>query len=140
MALVLFYMTGNNIQIITILVTMGMVIPQVRALFHVNVTFKPLEDPQTKDQIVMCKIIYAGLHVAILAAAIYKFSCEKFFVRRLEPKQKILAMGLIPVRPIDWLSLVNYVQVFFHFLLRIFGQQTKNRSQITFLSRSKNNA
>lgn len=91
----------------TILVTMGMVIPQVKALFNVNNAFKPFEDPHTKDQLIMAKLVYIAIYIVILGAAIYKFSC---ILSKFMPK---LAMGLIPVRPIDWLSLVNYIQVFF---------------------------
>ena len=113
MSVVMFYMIGNSIQIITIIITISMVIPQIRALFQVNETFKPLEDPQTKDQLVMCKMIYGGLHVAVLAAAIYKFSC--ILLTKYHIINHNIAMGLIPVRPIDWLSLVTYTQVTFSY-------------------------
>eukprot|EP00826_Nyctotherus_ovalis_P008685 TRINITY_DN12253_c0_g1_i7.p3 TRINITY_DN12253_c0_g1~~TRINITY_DN12253_c0_g1_i7.p3 ORF type:complete len:107 (+),score=30.21 TRINITY_DN12253_c0_g1_i7:356-676(+) len=94
MSLFLFYMIGNSIQIFTIFITVGMVIPQARALFNIGETFRPFEDPRIKDQLTLYKLMYAALHILILAAAIYKFA----------------SMGLIPVRPIDWLTLVNYVQ------------------------------
>ena len=75
MSLFLFYMIGNSIQIFTIFITVGMLIPQVRALFNINDAFKPFEDPRIKDQLTLYKLLYAGLHVAILAAALYKFAC-----------------------------------------------------------------
>eukprot|EP00826_Nyctotherus_ovalis_P008682 TRINITY_DN12253_c0_g1_i10.p2 TRINITY_DN12253_c0_g1~~TRINITY_DN12253_c0_g1_i10.p2 ORF type:complete len:161 (+),score=19.92 TRINITY_DN12253_c0_g1_i10:356-838(+) len=102
MSLFLFYMIGNSIQIFTIFITVGMVIPQARALFNIGETFRPFEDPRIKDQLTLYKLMYAALHILILAAAIYKFACKS---------ELTLAMGLIPVRPIDWLTLVNYVQV-----------------------------
>ena len=78
--LFMFYMIGNSIQIITILITIGMVIPQITALFRVGETFEPLEDEQNKGQLVLYKLMYCGFHIAILAAAIYKFSCIVPFI------------------------------------------------------------
>lgn len=75
MAMFMFYMIGNSIQLITILVTVGFAVPQVAALFRVNEVFQPLEDKQTKDKLLMYKLIYVGLHIVIISAAIYKFSC-----------------------------------------------------------------
>ena len=68
-------MIGNTIQIITILVTMGMVVPQIKGLFNVGSAFKPFEDPHINDKLTMYKILYAGIHIVILAGAAYKFSC-----------------------------------------------------------------
>ena len=52
-----------------------MVIPQIKALFNVNQAFKEFEDPKIKDQLTLYKLAYIGIHLMILAAATYKFSC-----------------------------------------------------------------
>ena len=73
--LFMLYMMGNTLQIFTILIMVGMVFPQITALFKVNEVFQPMEDEHTRGQLLLPKLAYCGLHVAIVAAALYKFAC-----------------------------------------------------------------
>ena len=74
MTLFMLYMIGNSLQIISIVITIGMVLPQTTALFRVGEAFKHLEDERTKYMLLGPKLVYCALHSVILAAALYKFS------------------------------------------------------------------
>ena len=72
----MLYMMGNTLQIFTILIMVGMVFPQITALFKVNEVFQPMEDEHTKSKLLLPKLAYCGLHVVIVAGALYKFACN----------------------------------------------------------------
>ena len=90
MTLFMFYMTGNNLSIFTIMITVAFLFRPLSELFSINKAFVPFEGKGVN--LFLPKMLYLLLHLVILGAAIYKFS----------------AMGVLPVNAIDWVYLLEY--------------------------------
>ena len=85
----MFYMSGSQVSIFTIMITMQFIMNPIKAISGVNDTFKPYEH---KDiNLILPKLAYIAINFVLFAMAIYKFS----------------VLGVIPVTPADWSGIIS---------------------------------
>ena len=83
----MLWMSGNSIQIFSIMMTGMAIINPLKAIAGLNATFNRFEGEGGVDT-KMAKLIFIALQVLSLAVALYKCS----------------TMGLLPTTSVDWLS------------------------------------
>jgi ER membrane protein complex subunit 4 len=80
----MLWMSGNSIQIFSIMMTGMALINPLKAITTVNATFSRFEGVDTK----MAKLIFVALQLLSFGVALYKLS----------------VMGLLPTTSVDWLQ------------------------------------
>ncbi|KAI5366524.1 Putative TMEM85/ER membrane protein complex subunit 4 [Septoria linicola] len=82
------YMTGNGLQIFSIMMVFMLFKGPIQAVLNIQNTFSRLESPGNKEQMIMVKLAFIGCNVLALALGIWKVN----------------AMGLLPTTRSDWLA------------------------------------
>ncbi|KAL9527906.1 ER membrane protein complex subunit [Sphaerulina musiva] len=82
------YMTGNGLQIFSIMMVFMLFKGPIQAVLNIQNTFSRLESPGNKEQMIMVKLAFIGCNLLALALGIWKVN----------------AMGLLPTTRSDWLA------------------------------------
>ncbi|KAK4498869.1 hypothetical protein PRZ48_009379 [Zasmidium cellare] len=82
------YMTGNSLQIFSIMMVFMLFKAPVQAIFNIQSTFQRLESDGNKEQMILAKLAYIGCNLLALALGVWKVN----------------GMGLLPTTRSDWLA------------------------------------
>ncbi|CAK4033404.1 ER membrane complex subunit 4 [Lecanosticta acicola] len=82
------YMTGNSLQIFSIMMVFMLFKAPVQAIFNIQGTFQRLESGGNKQQMILVKLAFIGCNLLALALGIWKVN----------------GMGLLPTTRSDWLA------------------------------------
>nr|POE54562.1 er membrane protein complex subunit 4 [Quercus suber] len=82
------YMSGNSLQIFSIMMVFMLFKGPITAVFNIQGTFQRLETDSNKGQMVMVKLAFIGCNLLALALGIWKVN----------------GMGLLPTTRSDWLA------------------------------------
>ncbi|KAI5809102.1 hypothetical protein DFH27DRAFT_590017 [Peziza echinospora] len=90
MSLIMMYMSGNSLQIFSIMMVWMAFANPVKAIFSVNGAFARFENERTKGSggVLWCKVVFILCQFLALAAGVWKVN----------------GMGLLPNRRSDWLA------------------------------------
>ena len=89
MTVFMLWMVGNTLSMWTIMMIMAFCTGPINALLNLNKAFEMFEDK--KINLFMPKLTYFVLNLALFGGVLYKFA----------------SMGILPVQPSDWNSLIN---------------------------------
>ncbi|CUS08084.1 unnamed protein product [Tuber aestivum] len=85
---IMMYMSGNTLQIFSIMMTVMLFMNPLKALSTVGSTFARFDNERTHTRLWPVKLAYIGLQIATIALGIWKVN----------------GMGLLPTTPSDWLA------------------------------------
>lgn len=88
MNLIMSYMSGNSLQLMSMMMTLTLFTGPLKAIFSIGTTFQGLETEKTKQDVLLAKATFIFLQLVVIAIGVYKLN----------------SMGLIPNRRGDWLS------------------------------------
>lgn len=90
---IMMYMSGNSLQIFSVMMTFMLFMNPIKALFSVGATFEKFENERTKGRLITVKLAYVALQLVTIALGIWKVN----------------GMGLLPyVNPLPlWLLLLG---------------------------------
>ncbi|KAK6353269.1 hypothetical protein TWF696_005246 [Orbilia brochopaga] len=88
MNMIMMYMSGNTLQIFSIMMTAMLFMNPLRALSTVGNTFSKFDGESTHSRLFIVKLAYIGLQILTIAIGIWKVN----------------AMGLLPTTRSDWLA------------------------------------
>jgi hypothetical protein len=74
------YMSGNSLQIFSIMMVFMLFKGPIQAMFNIQNTFAKLESPGNKDQMILVKLAFIGCNLLAIALGVWKVN----------------AMGLLP--------------------------------------------
>ena len=87
--MLMFWFSGSQISIFSIMITMQLIMGPIKAIASVNQGFVQFEH---KDfSLLLPKLMFVGINLFLLGIALYKFS----------------VMGVIPVTPLDWAGIIS---------------------------------
>ena len=85
----MFWMSGSSVSIFTIMITVQFLTSPLMAISNVNAVFTPFVH---KDiNLLLPKLAYIALNIGLFIMALWKLS----------------VLGVIPVTPYDWISVVS---------------------------------
>ncbi|TGZ82581.1 hypothetical protein EX30DRAFT_305176 [Ascodesmis nigricans] len=84
----MMYMSGNTLQIFSIMMTAMLFINPIRALTSVGQTFARFENERTRQRLWVVKLAFVALQIATVALGVWKVN----------------GMGLLPTTRSDWLA------------------------------------
>ena len=79
------YMSGNSLQIFSIMMVLMLFKNPIQSMFNINNVFYRFKTEGTKDKIVLVKLVYIATNLLALALGIWKVN----------------AMGLLPYGPVS---------------------------------------
>ncbi|EME38364.1 hypothetical protein DOTSEDRAFT_57478 [Dothistroma septosporum NZE10] len=82
------YMTGNSLQIFSIMMVFMLFKGPIQAILNIQSTFSRLESDGNRDQMILVKLAFVGCNILALALGIWKVN----------------GMGLLPTTRSDWLA------------------------------------
>ncbi|KAF2774507.1 hypothetical protein EJ03DRAFT_323073 [Teratosphaeria nubilosa] len=82
------YMTGNSLQIFSIMMVFMLFKNPVTAVLNIQATFRALESEGNRQQMVLVKLAFVGCNLLALALGVWKVN----------------GMGLLPTTRSDWLA------------------------------------
>lgn len=82
------YMTGNSLQIFSIMMVFMLFKTPLTAILNLNNTFRMLESPGTKDKMLMVKLCFVACNLLAVGLGVWKVD----------------KMGLLPTTRSDWLA------------------------------------
>ncbi|KAH8146626.1 uncharacterized protein LAJ45_09309 [Morchella importuna] len=85
---IMMYMSGNTLQIFSIMMTAMLFMNPLKALSSVGATFARFENERTRGRLWVVKMAYVGLQVATIVLGVWKVN----------------GMGLLPTTRSDWLA------------------------------------
>ncbi|KAJ5569747.1 ER membrane protein complex subunit 4 [Penicillium hispanicum] len=85
---IMMYMSGNSLQIFSIMMVFMLFKGPIQGLINTNAAFAKYETPSTRARLVGVKAIYVLMQLLLLALGIWKVN----------------AMGLLPTTRSDWLA------------------------------------
>ncbi|CZT00012.1 related to ER membrane DUF1077 domain protein [Rhynchosporium graminicola] len=88
MTAIMMYMSGNTLQIFTIMTVIMAFKNPFMGLLATNQAFERFESPGTKAQLLMVKAVYVAMQILALALGVWKVN----------------GMGLLPTTRSDWLA------------------------------------
>ncbi|KAM0277048.1 hypothetical protein ACHAQH_006118 [Verticillium albo-atrum] len=88
MTAIMMYMSGNSLQIFSIMMVLMAFKTPITGLFAVNSAFERFESDTNKGQMLQVKMAYLAMQVLALAVGVWKVN----------------AMGLLPTTRSDWLG------------------------------------
>ncbi|EGX49084.1 hypothetical protein AOL_s00079g38 [Orbilia oligospora ATCC 24927] len=88
MNMIMMYMSGNTLQIFSIMMTAMLFMNPLRALSSVGNTFSKFDGEATHGRLLTVKLAYIGLQILTIVIGIWKVN----------------AMGLLPTTRSDWLA------------------------------------
>ncbi|OLL24242.1 ER membrane protein complex subunit 4 isoform B [Neolecta irregularis DAH-3] len=84
----MMYMSGNTVQIFSMMMTFMMFFNPVQALTTVSAHFSPLQDKNTRTRLILPRLVFILLQVAGIGLGVWKAA----------------SMGLLPTSSSDWLA------------------------------------
>uniref|UniRef100_A0A1D1XNT7 ER membrane protein complex subunit 4 n=1 Tax=Anthurium amnicola TaxID=1678845 RepID=A0A1D1XNT7_9ARAE len=91
----MLWMSGNGVQIFSVMITGMLFFQPIKALMGIETVFERYESPRTKSQLVWPKFVYVFLQLLTMALGLYKCS----------------SMGLLPTATSDWLAFMEPKQI-----------------------------
>ncbi|KAI8092968.1 uncharacterized protein BX664DRAFT_328614 [Halteromyces radiatus] len=94
----MIYMSGNGVQIFSVMITVMLFITPIKAIMSLNQTFERFETKGSKQpgaDLMISKLTFIGLHIITICLGIYKVN----------------AMGLLPTTTSDWLAFLPHKHV-----------------------------
>lgn len=88
MTFIMMYMSGNGLQIFSIMMVFMAFKTPLLGLLATNTAFERFESPGTKDQLLMVKAAYVAMQLVALGVGVWKLN----------------GMGLLPTTRSDWLA------------------------------------
>ncbi|KAH7370396.1 hypothetical protein BKA65DRAFT_16296 [Rhexocercosporidium sp. MPI-PUGE-AT-0058] len=88
MTAIMMYMSGNSLQIFSIMMVVMAFKNPFMGLMATNQAFEKFESPGTKGQLFMVKAVYVAMQILALALGVWKVN----------------GMGLLPTTRSDWLA------------------------------------
>jgi len=85
---IMMYMSGNSLQIFSIMMTVMLFMNPLKALSSVNATFSRFDNERTHSRLWPVKLAFIALQIATIALGIWKVN----------------GMGLLPTTRSDWLA------------------------------------
>ncbi|KAJ5438614.1 ER membrane protein complex subunit 4 [Penicillium daleae] len=85
---IMMYMSGNSLQIFSIMMVFMLFKGPIQGLINTNAAFAKYETPSTRGRLVVVKLVYVLMQFLLLALGIWKVN----------------AMGLLPTTRSDWLA------------------------------------
>ncbi|KAJ5368537.1 ER membrane protein complex subunit 4 [Penicillium cataractarum] len=85
---IMMYMSGNSLQIFSIMMVFMLFKGPIQGLINTNAAFAKYETPSTRGRLVAVKLVYVLMQFLLLALGIWKVN----------------AMGLLPTTRSDWLA------------------------------------
>ncbi|KAJ6172530.1 ER membrane protein complex subunit 4 [Penicillium chermesinum] len=85
---IMMYMSGNSLQIFSIMMVFMLFKGPIQGLFNTNAVFAKYETPTTHARLLGVKAVYVVMQLGLLALGIWKVN----------------AMGLLPTTRSDWLA------------------------------------
>ncbi|EPS28852.1 ER membrane protein complex subunit 4 [Penicillium oxalicum] len=85
---IMMYMSGNSLQIFSIMMVFMLFKGPIQGLINTNEAFARYETPSTRGRLVAVKLVYVLMQLLLLALGIWKVN----------------AMGLLPTTRSDWLA------------------------------------
>ncbi|KAI9307201.1 hypothetical protein BJ944DRAFT_262318 [Cunninghamella echinulata] len=95
---VMIYMSGNGVQIFSVMITAMLFINPIKAIMTIGQTFERFEtkgSTQPGADLLLAKLTFIGLHLLTICLGIYKLN----------------GMGLLPTTTSDWLAFLPPKQV-----------------------------
>eukprot|EP01117_Protostelium_nocturnum_P005938 TRINITY_DN2136_c0_g1_i1.p1 TRINITY_DN2136_c0_g1~~TRINITY_DN2136_c0_g1_i1.p1 ORF type:complete len:167 (-),score=59.03 TRINITY_DN2136_c0_g1_i1:38-538(-) len=86
MSLFMAWMSGNSVNIFSIMITLYSFINPVKAILSLNSVFNRFEDPA--NSLLLAKLLYVAINMVTVIIAVYKFT----------------VLGLLPTTASDWSS------------------------------------
>jgi hypothetical protein len=69
---IMMYMSGNSLQIFSVMMTFMLFMNPIKALFSVGAAFEKFENERTKGRLFMVKLTYVALQLVTIALGIWK--------------------------------------------------------------------
>jgi len=91
----MLWMSGNGVQIFSVMITGMLFFQPIKALMGIDSVFERYESPKSRSQLIWPKLVYVILQVLTMALGLYKCS----------------SMGLLPTATSDWLAFMDQKQV-----------------------------
>ncbi|RHZ78786.1 hypothetical protein Glove_156g97 [Diversispora epigaea] len=91
----MLWMSGNGVQIFSVMITGMLFFQPIKALMSIDGVFERYESPKTKPLLIWPKIVYVALQLLTMALGLYKCS----------------SMGLLPTAASDWLAFMEPKQI-----------------------------
>jgi len=88
MNMVMMYMSGNSLQIFSIMMTAMLFMNPVKAISQLSNTFSKFDGETTRQRLLVVKLAYVALQILTIGFGIWKVN----------------AMGLLPTTRSDWLA------------------------------------
>ncbi|KAI8342642.1 hypothetical protein BC941DRAFT_389691 [Chlamydoabsidia padenii] len=95
---IMIYMSGNGVQIFSVMITVMLFITPIKAIMSLGQTFERFETKGSKQpgaDLLVSKLTFIGLNLLTICLGIYKID----------------AMGLLPTTSSDWLAFLPHKQV-----------------------------
>ena len=87
--LFMFYMSGSNVSMFTIMIVIQFLMNPIKAISGINDAFKPYEHKDVN--LLLPKLAFIGINLGLFGMAIWKLQ----------------ALGVIPVTPADWSGIIS---------------------------------
>ncbi|CAG8470499.1 8560_t:CDS:2 [Ambispora gerdemannii] len=87
----MLWMSGNGVQIFSVMITGMLFFQPIKALLTIDSAFERYESPKNKSRLLLPKITFVLLQLLTMALGLYKCS----------------AMGLLPTATSDWLAFME---------------------------------
>ncbi|RIA84737.1 hypothetical protein C1645_831826 [Glomus cerebriforme] len=91
----MLWMSGNGVQIFSVMITGMLFFQPIKALMGIDSVFERYESPKTRQLLIWPKLVYVALQLLTMALGLYKCS----------------SMGLLPTATSDWLAFMEPKQV-----------------------------
>ncbi|KAI9497061.1 hypothetical protein BDB00DRAFT_868899 [Zychaea mexicana] len=91
----MLYMTGNGVQIFSVMITAMLFFQPAKAIMSLQQNFARFESKETATELIVPKLVFLGLHILTMLLGVYKVN----------------AMGLLPTTTSDWLAFLPHKQV-----------------------------
>lgn len=91
----MLWMSGNGVQIFSVMITGMLFFQPIKALMSMDSVFERYESPKTKSHLIWPKIVYVALQLLTMSLGLYK----------------CFSMGLLPTATSDWLAFMEPKQI-----------------------------
>ncbi|KAI8141197.1 hypothetical protein BJV82DRAFT_619661 [Fennellomyces sp. T-0311] len=91
----MLYMTGNGVQIFSVMITAMLFFQPAKAIMSIQQTFSRFDSKEAAAELMVPKLVFLGLHILTMLLGVYKVN----------------AMGLLPTTTSDWLAFLPHKQV-----------------------------
>ncbi|CAG8687508.1 24007_t:CDS:2 [Dentiscutata erythropus] len=95
MSVFMLWMSGNSVQIFSVMITGMLFFQPIKALMSIESVFERYESIKTKSDLILPKIVYVLLHLLTMGLGLYK----------------CFSMGLLPTATSDWLAFMEPKQI-----------------------------